>query len=327
LQPSLRGRRHGSVEITGAGSKTDGGACTKPYPYEPTVDTSGTTVRAHAHVRTPTRTREQLIIWTVRGIASVAPEASAGATLVWMSCECTSMPTAATQLTCAYDSLTEDLCWLVVTVRHRELDETGHDFAADEIAIAQGISDGTTGGGGCYAYGICKLGVYRTFGEAKRALDMAGEAIYQRRAREHKASTHLPTYPRAKVYNAGLTWCPEAIQHAVQGARHRIHRAWCPNSDNVDLQTLVESTGHSAQMLLLEGTLAQVFLCNVRGHLEEITIDAEDPSPEEKPELWRHTLAVRGGKLFDMYNPRGLGVEHLRLAGNEIGPGAYMRKL
>ena len=218
-------------------------------------------------------------------------------------------------------------CWLVFTVRHRELDETGHDFAADKIAIAQGISDGTTGGGGCYAYGICKLGVYRTFGEAKRALDMAGEAIYQRRAREHKASTRLPTYPRAKVYNAGLTWCPEAIQHAVQGARHRIHRAWCPNSDNVDLQTLVESTGHSAQMLLLEGTLAQVFLCNVRGHLEEITIDAEDPSPEEKPELWRHTLAVRGGKLFDMYNPRGLGVEHLRLAGNEIGPGAYMRKL
>ena len=64
----------------------------------------------------------------------MAPEASAGATLVWMSCECTSMPTAATQLSCAYDSLTEDLCWLVVTVRHRELDETGHDFAADEIA-------------------------------------------------------------------------------------------------------------------------------------------------------------------------------------------------
>ena len=44
------------------------------------------------------------------------------------------MPTAATQLTCAYDSLTELLCWLVVTVRHRELDETGHDFTADEIA-------------------------------------------------------------------------------------------------------------------------------------------------------------------------------------------------
>ena len=226
-----------------------------------------------------------------------------------------------------YDSLTELLCWLAVTVRHRELDETGHDFTADKIAIAQGISDGTTGGGGCYAYGICKLGVYRTFGEAKHALDMAGEAIYQRRAREHKASTHLPMYPRAKVYNAGLTWCPEAIQHAVQGARHRIHRAWCPNSDNVDLQTLVESTGHSAQMLLLEGTLAQVFLCSVRGHLEEITIDAEDPSPEEKPELWRHTLAVRGGKLFDMYNPRGLGVEHLRLTGNEIGSGAYMLRI
>ena len=73
------------------------------------------------------------------------------------------------------------------------------------------------GGGGCYAYGICKLGVYHAFGEAKHALDMAGEAIYQRRAREHKASTHLPTYPRAKVYNARLTW----FNNPVPRTRHR----------------------------------------------------------------------------------------------------------
>jgi hypothetical protein len=196
-----------------------------------------------------------------------------------------------------------------------------------EIAIVQGIGDGKVGGGGCIAYALFKLGVFRSIGHAMVALDIAGEAIFRRRAHEHKPSPHVGLcYPKIKVYTAGLTWCPEAVQHAVQAANYRLHKVHpAPNTPTMPaLQTLVESTATSAQMLLLEGTLAQVSLRSVRGCVEEIVIDVEDPSPQESPELWRHTLAIRDGKLYDLYCPRGLAVENLWLTDNEIGAGGYM---
>ena len=206
--------------------------------------------------------------------------------------------------------------------------EPEQPLTADQIAAMQGIGDGTVGVGGCIAYALFKLGVYSSTGAARQALDTAGEAIFQRRAHEHRPSPRVGLfYPKAKVYTPGLTWCPEAIQHAVQAARHRLHKVYPAPASSTHmpaLQTLVESTGHSAQMLLLEGTLAQTSLRDIGGCIKEITIDVEDPPPEERPELWRHTLAIRDGKLFDLYNPRGVHVENLHLVGNTIGDGAYM---
>lgn len=190
----------------------------------------------------------------------------------------------------------------------------------------QGIGDGKLGGGGCIAYALFKLGVFFSIDAARQALDMAGEAIFRRRSREHKPSPRVGLcYPKAKVYTAGLTWCPEAIQHAIQGAKHRLHKVYPPrNSSSATLQTLVESTSNSGQMLLVEGTLAQVYTRSVKGRLTQIIVDPDDPSPEENPELWRHSLAIRDGKLFDLYNRRGLHVENLWLTGNTIGAGGYM---
>ena len=206
--------------------------------------------------------------------------------------------------------------------------EPEQSLTIDQIVAMQGVGDGRAGGGGCIAYALFKLGVYTSIGAAKKALDSAAEAIYQRRAYKHKPSPRAGLcYPKSKVYTTGLTWCPEAVQHAVQAAKHRLHKVYPASASSPHmpaLQTLVESTRHSAQRLLFEGTLAQISLRDIRGRVKEIVIDFEDPSPEERPELWRHTLAIRDGKLFDLYNPRGVHVENLRLSGNTIGDGAYM---
>jgi hypothetical protein len=130
-------------------------------------------------------------------------------------------------------------------------------------------------------------------------------------------------------YTAGLTWCPEAIQHVVQAAKYRLHKVFPVSSSEMSttLQTLVHSTGDSKLMLLLDGTLAQVSIRCEGDALNEITVDADDPSPQDCPALWRHTLAVRDGKFFDLYNPRGLHASNLRLTGNVVGGGAYMLKI
>eukprot|EP01043_Picozoa_sp_COSAG02_P006871 COSAG02_NODE_200_length_29507_cov_440.183487_16_plen_166_part_00 len=140
---------------------------------------------------------------------------------------------------------------------------------AEQIATMQGVGDDTVGAGGCIAYALFKLGVYPSIGAARQALDTAGEAIFQRRAREHKPSPRVGLcYPKSKLYTEGLTWCPEAIQHAVQAARHRLHKVYPAPASSTHmpaLQTLVESTEHPAQKLLLEGTLAQTSLRDIGG--------------------------------------------------------------
>jgi hypothetical protein len=203
--------------------------------------------------------------------------------------------------------------------------------ASDRRPACQGVGEGKLGGGGCIAYSLYRLGVFHSTGRAEQALDLAGEAIFQRRAREHIPSPRVGLcYPKAKVYTAGVTWCPEAVQHAVQAQQHRLHKVY-PASEGglptADLQTLAESTAQSALVLLLEGTLAQTYSRSVRGGLEQITVDPHDPSPHDRPDLWRHSVAIRGGKLFDLFNPRGLGVESLRLHGNTAGSGGYMLKV
>ena len=115
----------------------------------------------------------------------------------------------------------------------------------------------------------------------------------------------------------------------VQAAKYQLHKVFPVSSSEIPstLQTLVHSTGNSKLMLLLDGTLAQVSIRCEGDALNEITVDADDPSPQDCPALWRHTLAVSGGNFFDLYNPRGLHASNLRLTGNMVGGGAYMLKI
>jgi hypothetical protein len=279
----------------------------------------------HAHIHTCiTRPHTTLhVSCGDKGSASVAPGFG------WATLAAADMPGIATLRDSLRCSVLLSVLMLCVVCRPVELGEPDQSFTADQIATMQGVGDGTVGAGGCIAYALFKLGVYPSIGAASQALDNAGEAIFQRRVHEHKPSPRTGLcYPKAKVYTAGLTWCPEAIQHAVQATRHRLHKVYpAPASSThmpAKLQTLIESTGHSAQMLLLEGTLAQTSVRDIGGCIKQITIDVEDPSPEERPELWRHTLAIRDGKLFDLYNPRGLHVTNLRLMDNVVGDGGYM---
>ena len=69
------------------------------------------------------------------------------------------------------------------------------------------------GGGGCIAYAMSKLRVFATAKKATAALDRASEKVLAaRRVGE-------PGHPEVKVYTRSLTWCPEAIQRALQASR------------------------------------------------------------------------------------------------------------
>ena len=83
--------------------------------------------------------------------------------------------------------------------RREPVDET--ELTAAQIAVAsQGVGQGKIGGGGCIAYALFKLGVFRSIDQAKLALDRAGAAIFRRRARVHKPSPYAGLcYPKAKV--------------------------------------------------------------------------------------------------------------------------------
>ena len=83
--------------------------------------------------------------------------------------------------------------------RREPVDET--ELTTVQIAVAsQGVGEGKIGGGGCIAYALFKLGVFRSIDQAKLALDRAGEAIFRRRARVHKPSPYAGLcYPKAKV--------------------------------------------------------------------------------------------------------------------------------
>ena len=75
----------------------------------------------------------------------------------------------------------------------RDRDGAERRLTAAQIAVLQGVGEGKLGGGGCIAYSLYRLGVFRSTGRAEEALDIAGEAIFQRRAREHTPSPRVST--------------------------------------------------------------------------------------------------------------------------------------
>jgi hypothetical protein len=90
--------------------------------------------------------------------------------------------------------------------RREPVDET--ELTTVQIAVAsQGVGEGKIGGGGCIAYALFKLGVFRSIDQAKLALDRAGEAIFRRRARVHKPSPyHTQAYAIRRLKCALLSW-------------------------------------------------------------------------------------------------------------------------
>ena len=77
----------------------------------------------------------------------------------------------------------------------------------------QGFGDELCGGGGCIAYALWKLGVFKSQKTAMATLNACAERLYQGKLHQDK------DYPRNKVYIKDMTWCPEAVQNAVQSVQ------------------------------------------------------------------------------------------------------------
>jgi hypothetical protein len=167
------------------------------------------------------------------------------------------------------------------------------------------------GGGGCIAYALCALGLFPTQKKAAAALDAAGAQIHER-DRSKNGDDNC-----SKVYTKGETWCVEAILHVCNALRYDfINVAKGPGGDpdnNIRMAIAAAAAGGAQHSYLLEGTLAQTYLRTyASGKMEVKTLDPDDPPPSTDPYLWRHSVAIRCGRLWDLYNPtHGLSVEHL----------------
>ena len=157
------------------------------------------------------------------------------------------------------------------------------------------------GGGGCVAYALSKLRVFPTAKKAIAALDRASEKVLAaRRVSE-------PDHPEVKVYTKSLTWCPEAIQRALQASRFNFTRVRLKNETQDSLEDFLQEGTFLDERILVEGTLAQRYLRQGTLHVN----DPEDVHNGPLDPVWCHSVAVTGAKLFDLYNPRGIHKSHL----------------
>ena len=157
------------------------------------------------------------------------------------------------------------------------------------------------GGGGCIAYALSKLRVFPNAKKAIAALDRASEKVLAaRRVSE-------PDHPELKVGTKSLTWCPEAIQMALQASRFNFTRVKLKDETQDSLEDFLQEGTFLDERILVEGTLAQRYL-------RQGTLHVNDPEDEHNVPLdpvWYHSVAVTGANLFDLYNPRGIHKSHL----------------
>ena len=110
------------------------------------------------------------------------------------------------------------------------------------------------GGGGCIAYALSKLRVFPNAKKAIAALDRASEKVLAaRRVGE-------PGHPEVKVYTRSLTWCPEAIQRAVQASRCHFTKVRLEFENQDSLKDFLQDGTFLHERFLVEGSLAQHYL-------------------------------------------------------------------
>ena len=156
------------------------------------------------------------------------------------------------------------------------------------------------GAGGCLAYALCKLCCYSSPRKARAALDGAGEWVLAKRTSAE--TVHDPQ----SVFCPGQTWCPEAIQVALQKCCFSISRV----RDYVQAQAILKDKNVKGSFLV-EGTLAQEYWRNVGGKATLHVNDPEDDHAGPNDPVWCHTVALSDNGLFDRYNPRGIVKTHL----------------
>jgi hypothetical protein len=178
------------------------------------------------------------------------------------------------------------------------------------------------GNGGCTAHALFKLGVFATVGQAKVALNAAGEQILAKRREEERGD-----YERLRVYKADDYWLHEVIKVAVVKAGYDFHK--------LDLvqDSLAEEVRKGAVLIdgiqnqhWMKGTVSDETNPHCSWHTN--APDYTGLGPEAAPGRWRHSIAVKKGRVLeqrdDEFSARWLWMGE----GNRPNPErGYMRRI
>jgi hypothetical protein len=179
----------------------------------------------------------------------------------------------------------------------------------------------TMGGGGCTAHALFKLGVFETVGHAKRALNVAGGQVLAKRR-----NIECGDYQQERVYKPDDYWLHEVVKVAVVDAGYdfrKLNLDTCSLPDEVKGAVLIDGIQNRDWM---KGTVSDK--TNPRHSWYENAPDDTGPGPEAAPERWRHSIAVKDGRVLEQ-NDEEFSAKWLWVGeGNRPNPErGYMRRI
>ena len=207
-----------------------------------------------------------------------------------------------------------------------QTDEEGASAAYNVYNIPAGelpdTANDNMGNGGCTAHALFKLGVFATVGQAKVALNAAGEQILAKHREEERRD-----YERRRVYKADDYWLHEVIKVAVVKAGYNFHKL------NLVQDSLAEEVRKGAVLIdgiqnqhWMKGTVSDETNPHCSWHTN--APDYTGLGPEEAPGRWRHSIAVKNGRVLeqqdDEFSARWLWMGDTNLPNPERG---YMRRI
>ena len=206
-----------------------------------------------------------------------------------------------------------------------QTDEEGAPAVYDVDSIPAGELPDTAsdnmGNGGCTAHALFKLCVFATVVGAKATLNAAGDRILAKRREEVRDD-----YERERVYKPDDYWLHEVIKIAVVEAGYdfrKLNLDTCSLPDEVKGAVLIDGIQNRDWM---KGTVSDK--TNPRNSWYENAPDDTGPGPEAAPERWRHSIAVKDGRVLEQ-NDEEFSAKWLWVGeGNRPNPErGYMRRI
>eukprot|EP01047_Picozoa_sp_COSAG01_P061298 COSAG01_NODE_7636_length_3119_cov_1.363907_1_plen_640_part_00 len=176
-------------------------------------------------------------------------------------------------------------------------------------------SKNRVGNGGCSAFGLYQLGLFRSTEDAKCKLNYFGEKQLQKLRDENGGS-----YERKRVYVKNDSWSSEVIKRTVVAEGFDFEKLQL-NSDDVCLKRELKRGKY-----LLDGVQNQ----DHTRHQGSVytNVPGYSPGPAEAPMHWRHAIPIIDGKVYEQ-NADVFSIQYLWLKDDNrpnINKG-YMREV
>jgi hypothetical protein len=153
------------------------------------------------------------------------------------------------------------------------------------------------GSGGCTAHALVADGVFASVDAAKAALNREGMAELKRRRDKHGTA-----YRSNKVYVRDDQWQIVVIKAVVIAAGF--------NFKKIDLDTVCLRDKLKSGTFFIDGTQNRHW--QKGRHMYTSAPTENGPGPEERPQDWRHAIAVKDGKVLEQ-NDEMFAIKYLWL--------------